>query len=69
MIASVDAKARWTKKGNKAYYGYRGYAAVGSEDGYVEHVEILPANESEVKKLEELPPEADSALAEKGYGS
>ena len=73
VIDSADTEARWTKKGNKAYYGYRGYAVVDSEDGYVEHVEMHPANESEIKKLEgllgALPPEADAVLADKGYAS
>ena len=73
VIDSADTDASWTKKGNKAYYGYRGYAAVDGEDGYVEHVKMHPANESEVKKLEglldELPPEADAVLADKGYAS
>ena len=47
IIDSADREARWVRKGASAFYGYRGYAAVDSEDNYVEHVDVHPANEAE----------------------
>lgn len=55
------------RKGQQGHYGYHGYAAVDGEDGFVEHVEMHPANASEVKKLtgllDELPPRAERSLS------
>jgi len=74
VVDSADTQARWVKKGKDAFYGYRGYVAVDSDDGYVEHVQVHPANQAEVNKLPEIveqleqatgqPPEA--VLADKG---
>lgn len=73
---SADSQARWVKKGNEAFFGYRGYAVVDTDDGYVEHVEVHPANQAEVNKLpaivdalieQDIQPEA--LLADKGYAS
>ena len=73
---SADEEARWVKKGNESFFGYRGYAAVDTEDGYVEHVQVSPANEAEVNKLPEIvgalteqvvKPEA--VLGDKGFAS
>ena len=76
VIDSPDAEARWVKKGKDAFFGYRGYSAVDTEDGYVEHVEVHPANQAEVSKLpgivdalieQGIP--AEGVLADKGYAS
>jgi transposase, IS5 family len=76
VVDSADAQARWVKKGQDAFFGYRGYAAVDSQDGYVDHVEVHPANEAEVNKLpgvvqaltdQGIKPKA--LLADKGYAS
>ncbi|WP_162247801.1 transposase [Pelomonas sp. Root1237] len=56
----VDDEARWVKKGKDAFFGYRGYSAVDTEDGYVEHVEMHPANQAEVK----LPGIVDALIAQ-----
>ncbi|MCB0818274.1 MAG: transposase [Flavobacteriales bacterium] len=73
VIDSADAQARWVKKGKHAFYGYRDHAAVDSEDGYVEHVQVHPANEAEITKLPEivraLSPGIQAVLADKGYAS
>lgn len=76
VVDSADTQARWVKKGNDAFFGYRGYAAVDSEDGYVEHVEVHPANQAEVNKLpgvvEALIAQGHkpaAVLADKGYAS
>jgi IS5 family transposase len=76
VVDSADDEARWVKKGKDAFFGYRGYSAVDTEDGYVEHVEVHPANEAEVSKLpgivdalieQGIP--AEGVLADKGYAS
>ena len=73
VVDSADPQARWVKKGRHAFYGYRGHAVVDSEDGYVEHVQVHPANEAEITKLPEivraLSPGIQAVLADKGYAS
>jgi IS5 family transposase len=70
---SADSDARWTKKHGQNHYGYRGYQVVDVADGYIEHVEVHPANEAEVNKLEglldHLPADSTCVLADKGYCS
>ena len=73
LVDSADSEARWVKKGKHAFFGYRGHTAVDSEDGYVEHVQVHPANEAEINKLPEiveaLSPGIEAVLADKGYAS
>ena len=77
IVTSADSQARWVKKGNNAFYGYRGYGTVDTEDGYVEHIEVHPANEAEVNKLPQVIDAMtaangiapDGVLADKGYAS
>ena len=73
IIDSADTDARWVKKGKQAFFGYRGHTAVDSEDGYVEHVQVHPANEAEITKLPEiieaLSRGIKAVLADKGYAS
>ena len=73
VIDSPDAEARWVKKGKDAFFGYRGHTAVDSEDGYVEHVQVRPANEAEITRLPDivdaLKPGVVAVLADKGYAS
>ena len=73
VIDSADGDARWVKKGKQAFFGYRGHTAVDSQDGYVEHVQVHPANEAEINKLseivEKLSPGVEAVLADKGYAS
>lgn len=73
VIQSADPDATWVKKGKRAYFGYRGYAAVETEDGYVEHIELHPANEAEFHKLPQivaaLGAQTTAVLADKGFAS
>ena len=73
VVTSADPEATWVKKSGQAFYGYRGYASVDSEDGYVDHVEVHPANESEMGKLvqvvDALPVKPEAVLADKGFAS
>lgn len=52
--SSADPDARWTKKGQSYYYGYKEHALVDAEDGFVEAVEITPANRHDGQMLEPL---------------
>jgi len=51
---SSDKEARWVKKGNKSYFGYRGYAIADAEKGFIQHIQVRPANESEIKQIDLL---------------
>ena len=70
---SADAQARWVKKGKHYFYGYRAYAAVDTEDGFIDTTFTRPANESETKQFKrlvrQLPPGVDGVLADKGFAS
>ncbi len=68
---SKDSEARWIKKGKKCYFGYKGFIAAESKEGYIEKVHVTPANKSEVKELEKIIPEShpNRIYADKGYAS
>jgi len=69
---SKDSDARWLKKGRKSHLGYKGFARVDKDDGYVEKIIVTPANESEGKELEGLIEGCESGqrvLADKAYSS
>lgn len=67
---SKDPDARWLKKGNKCYFGYRGYART-DEDGYYDKVHAKPANLSETKEFPEAikGSTAKCAMGDKGFAS
>lgn len=48
---SSDPDAKWLKKGNKYYFGYKAFAIVDNE-GFISKTHTVPANEAEVNKLE-----------------
>jgi len=50
---SADPDAAWLKKGNKCYFGYKLFAAVDA-DGFMRHVDMTAANQSEVTYFETL---------------
>lgn len=70
---SVDPDARWLKKGNRSYFGYKGF--IGSNlKGFILNGLMTPANVSEISKfsdvLEVLNLSPDTpVLADKGYSS
>jgi IS5 family transposase len=51
---SADAQARWVQKGKHYFYGYCAYAAVDTEDGFVDTAFTRPANEPETKQFKRL---------------
>jgi transposase, IS5 family len=67
---SADADARWLQKGKTYHYGYRGYVRT-DEKGYIEMVEVRPANESETKMLETMSEgnQSKRMYADKGFAS
>lgn len=71
MERSKDPDAAWLKKGKRCYYGYKGFVATDSADGYIENVHVTPANVSEVKNLENAlgNVEPERVYADKGYAS
>lgn len=68
---SKDPDATWLKKGKRSYFGYKGFALVDQEDGYIDHVHVTPAHRSEVTEFEEVIKERqDKRLyGDKGYAS
>lgn len=48
---SADTDATWLKKGKRSTFGYRSYAAVDGQDGYIRATHSRPANESEFQHL------------------
>ncbi len=70
----VDQEAKWLKKGNKSIFGYKLFVATDIEDGYYEHLEVTPANVSEVASFSEvmqpvLEQHPKVVYADKGYAS
>jgi len=49
----VDPDGRWLKKGNKLYFGHKGFWRRDG-DGYVEVVPVRPANAGEAPHLPHL---------------
>lgn len=51
---SKDPDAKWLKKGKYCYYGYKAFCRIDSADGFIEAINVLPANASEVTNLNPL---------------
>jgi IS5 family transposase len=68
---SSDQDARWLKKGSKSYFGYRGYAITDRDNGFIQHIYLRPANESETKQIPLLLPHIHGkrVLTDKGFSS
>jgi IS5 family transposase len=68
---SADPDSTWVKKGQKSYFGYRAYAIADGENGFIDHISVRPANESEINQLPRLLKETNGKrlLADKGFAS
>lgn len=68
---SVDPDAKWLMKGKKCYFGYKGFAVVDTEKGFIEQVHVTPANSAECRELPSLLKnvKAERLLADKAYAS
>jgi len=67
----VDKQARWLKKGNKTFFGYKKHTLT-NQDGLVLHLNTTPANRNDGAQLEELLkdnylPRGTRLYADKGY--
>lgn len=71
----IDKDAKWLKKGKNSVFGYKGFITTDAKDGYIESVEVTPANVSEVKHLEQVISDVNTKAgikvlyADKGYAS
>ncbi len=68
---SADKDARWLKKGNKSYFGYKAFVVTDSEKGFINKVSVTPANVSESRNFEKAIEniKAQRLYADKGYAS
>jgi len=68
---SADKDARWVTKGNKSYFGYRAYAIADGDKGFIQHISVRPANQSELKQLPRLLKHIHGKrlLTDKGFAS
>lgn len=71
ITLSKDTDARWLKKGNKSYFGYKAFVITDSDDGFIEKTHTLPANSSEITAMEEVIGDCEikRLYADKGYAS
>lgn len=73
QVQSKDPDARWLKKGNRSYFGYRAHTVVEATTGFTKSVHTTSANVSEITQVEAIldktPGEISSLLADKGYSS
>jgi IS5 family transposase len=70
----IDKDAKWLKKGGKNIFGYKNFVTTDTTDGYIEAVDITPANVSEVKHmknaLDKVIKKSPNVLyTDKGYAS
>ena len=68
---SKDPDATWLKKGKKSYFGYKGFAIVDQEDGYIDQVHVTPAHISEMTEFKTvIKDRKDKRIyGDKGYAS
>jgi IS5 family transposase len=68
---SKDVDARWVKKGNKSYFGYKAFVVTDATDGFIRRVEVASANIAEVKCLSEAigNMQPRRVYGDKGYAS
>lgn len=66
---SVDPDACWLKKGNRCYFGDKGFIRMAEKSGFIQAVQATPANSSELKQLDKLIDgfEGESLYDDKGY--
>lgn len=67
---SKDPNATWLKKGNRSYFGYKGFMATDQEEGFITSVHVTPAHVSKVKQFATILatlPRAERLYADKGY--
>ena len=70
MHFSADPDARWVTKGSKSTLGYKAFART-DEEGFVDKVHTIPANQAESPQFETMIDGANAqrVLADKAYAS
>jgi transposase, IS5 family len=68
---SKDPDATWLKKGSRSYFGYKGFAVVDQEDGYIDQVHVTPAHQSEMTEFATVVKDRQDKrmYGDKGYSS
>jgi IS5 family transposase len=68
---SADPDATWVTKGNRSYFGYRGYVITDGKEGFIHHLSVTPANQSEMKQFPGLIGHLHGrrVLTDKGFSS
>lgn len=70
----IDKDAKWLKKGKHNVFGYKGFITTDATDGYIEAIEVTPANVSEVSHMQDALANVEIKgtkvlYADKGYAS
>ena len=69
-LEQKDTDARWTKKGNETYYGYKDHVKVDNESKIIIDFTVTPANIHDVNEFEGLIDKNDKeAWLDAGYAS
>lgn len=73
ISSSKDCDAKWLKKGNELYYGYKMFVATDIE-GFLKHLSITSANRNEAAYFQDFVKDipitkGDRLYADKGYTS
>ena len=58
-LAHKDVEARWTKKNNETYYGYKNHVKADTESKLMDDYVVTPANVHDSQALEQLLDEKD----------
>lgn len=72
MYAQKDTDARWTKKHNKSYYGYKNHILVDKESKIIREYEVTPASVHDSQVYEDLLEEVkedEFVFADSAYSS
>ncbi len=69
-VASVasDSEARFGRKGNTKWYGYKIHAGVDMSQGLITRVAVTPANVEDTKAARHVMPRAGAVFGDKAYG-
>jgi IS5 family transposase len=62
VLSQKDVDARWTKKNNVSYYGYKNHVKVDAGSKLVESFTVTPAHVHDSQPLDSLVEETDGAL-------
>jgi IS5 family transposase len=58
-LSQKDIEARWTKKNNETFYGYKNHVKVDTKSKLIDKYEVTPANVHDSQELENLLEEKD----------